>query len=170
MTPARHIRVCIHSQSLTVTSQDGCHLLSCPVSTSSRGHGATPGSFKTPTGNFRIHAKIGADEPPGTVFSARKPIGLWSPSPDKPETEDLILTRIIQIDGLDPENSNTLERHIYFHGTNQEGLIGTPASHGCIRLRNRDMLQLFDLVSVGDPVTIAAPEANPTPDTMARFL
>jgi lipoprotein-anchoring transpeptidase ErfK/SrfK len=153
--PQRHIRVRIEDQSLTLTDSNDKCLMVCPVSTSSRGTGFEPGSYKTPTGNFRIHRKIGAGQPEGTVFSAREPVGIWSPNSDASETDDLILTRILQLDGLDPENANTLERYIYFHGTNHEALIGTPASHGCIRLRNDDMLRLFDLVSDGDLVVIS---------------
>ena len=69
---------------------------------------------------------------------------------------DHVLTRILWLSGLDPENSNTRDRFIYIHGTNQEDLIGTPASHGCIRLRNADMIALFDAVEVGDRVEIEA--------------
>jgi hypothetical protein len=67
---------------------------------------------------------------------------------------DLVLSRILRLDGLDPENANTMDRFIYFHGTNQEHLIGQPVSHGCIRLRNDDMILLFDLVEVDDEVII----------------
>ncbi|MBX9578138.1 MAG: L,D-transpeptidase [Chthoniobacterales bacterium] len=74
----------------------------------------------------------------------------------KLKNTDHILTRILWLDGLDSENTNTHDRYIYIHGTNQENLIGTPASHGCIRLRNTDMIALFDAVEVGDRVEIAA--------------
>ena len=71
--------------------------------------------------------------------------------------EDLVLTRILTLDGLDPENANTLGRLVYIHGTNQEQLIGTPASHGCIRLRNDDMVLLHDMVPAGTRVEIPPP-------------
>jgi hypothetical protein len=71
--------------------------------------------------------------------------------------EDLVLTRILTLDGLDPGNANTLERFVYIHGTNQEQLIGTPASHGCIRLRNADMITLHDMIPAGTPVEILPP-------------
>ena len=70
--------------------------------------------------------------------------------------EDHILTRILWLGGLDPENANTHDRYIYIHGTNQEELIGRPASHGCIRMCNPDMIALFDAVETGDRVEIAA--------------
>jgi len=123
-----------------------------PVSTASAGLGFEPGSNKTPTGRFRIAEKIGHGEPPWMVFKSRVPTGeIARPGGD----EDLILTRILWLEGLDPENSNTRERYIYFHGTNREDLIGTPASHGCIRLHNDDMLGLFAVVKEGTAVEIS---------------
>jgi lipoprotein-anchoring transpeptidase ErfK/SrfK len=70
--------------------------------------------------------------------------------------DDLILSRILWLEGLDPENANTVDRYIYIHGTNQEELIGTPASHGCVRMRNLDMIELYDLVAADAPVFIDA--------------
>ena len=67
-----------------------------------------------------------------------------------------MLTRILWLEGLDPENENTRDRYIYIHGTNQEELIGTPASHGCVRLRNDDMIELFNRLPEGAPVEITA--------------
>lgn len=151
MNSVRQIVVSVANQSLTLL-EDGQITFSCPVSTSSRGTGFEPGSFRTPTGNFRIHQKIGHGQPLGTIFSARSPVGLWHPGTHS--EDDLILTRILQLAGTDPENANTLDRYIYFHGTNHESLIGTPASHGCVRLKNDDMLHLFDLVAEQDAVII----------------
>ena len=122
-----------------------------PVSTSKHGLGTQEGSFRTPTGQFRICEKIGGGVAPWMSFKGRKPTGvIASPGGD----EDLILSRILWLEGLDPENSNTRGRFIYLHGTNQEELIGTPASHGCIRLRNRDMIELHDRVEKGTPVLV----------------
>ncbi len=81
------------------------------------------------------------------IFKGRAATGTLAESGGE---EDLILSRILWLDGLDPENSNTHERYIYLHGTNQEEQIGTPASHGCLRLRNLDMIDLFDRVDEGD--------------------
>ena len=123
-----------------------------PVSTAAAGVGFEPGSLRTPTGRFRIGEKIGGGAPPGTVFRSRVPVGFHvCPTPD-----DLILTRILWLDGLDPENANTRDRYIYIHGTNHEQLVGTPASHGCIRMRNADIVELFDRVEVGTEVRIEA--------------
>jgi L,D-transpeptidase YbiS len=124
-------------------------IFSAPVSTSRAGLGFEPGSFRTPTGLFRIHEKIGENAPSGTVFKGRVPVA-------EPPVfgDDLITSRILWLDGLEKENANTKERYIYIHGTNQEDRIGRPASHGCIRMRNEDILRLFDLVNVDTPVEI----------------
>ena len=123
-----------------------------PVSTSRFGLGFEPGSFKTPTGRFSVAEKIGAGAPLWAEFKSREPTGrIAEPGGES----DGVLTRILWLEGLDPENANTRERYIYFHGTNREDLIGTPASHGCVRLRNEDMVELFDLVPAGTPVVIA---------------
>ncbi|MEX1045323.1 MAG: L,D-transpeptidase [Chthoniobacterales bacterium] len=132
-----------------------------PVSTSRFGLGFTEGSFCTPTGHFVVREKIGAGVPPWTVFRARLDTGETAAPGGE---EDLVLTRILTLDGLDPANTNTLERFVYIHGTNQENLIGTPASHGCIRLRNDDMVALHDMIGAGTPVRIMAPRASSIPD------
>jgi phosphoserine phosphatase SerB len=126
-----------------------------PISTAEKGVGFQMGSYRTPTGRFVIQEKIGDGLPKWTIFSARQPVGEWKPgeSMDK----DLILARVIRIHGLDPENANTMERFVYLHGTNQEGCIGTASSHGCIRLKNDDMIELFDALPVGTPLEIIPP-------------
>ncbi len=145
------IEVSISGQSLALW--DGNRQVRCwPVSTSLYGIGFQEGSLKTPVGGFVIREKIGADAPPGTIFKARQPVGLWQPGMDT--TEDLVLTRILRLDGIEPRNANTFDRYVYIHGTNGEDRIGRPASHGCVRLRNRDMIELFELVRAGDPVWI----------------
>jgi L,D-transpeptidase YbiS len=125
-----------------------------PVSTSKFGLGFEEGSFKTPTGKFRIARKIGGRAAPWTIFRARQNTGLLAKPGGK---EDLVLTRILTLDGLERQNANSLARYIYIHGTNQEDLIGTPASHGCVRLRNSDMISLHRMVPAGTPVRIVAP-------------
>ncbi len=127
---------------------------SWPVSTSKFGLGTKEGSFKTPLGAFQIREKHGEGAEWGTIFKGRKAVGLWKPG-DETE-EDLVLTRILWLDGLQPHNANTFERYVYIHGTNGEDRIGRPASHGCVRLANSDMIELFDLVPVGTPVWITA--------------
>lgn len=142
--PPSQIVIDVTRQRLDLLSETGETVDSWPVSTSKNGLGTEEGSFQTPTGQFRICAKIGEGAPPWTIFKSRRETGvLASPGGE----EDLILSRILWLDGLDLENLNTRDRHIYIHGTNQEELIGTPASHGCIRLRNDDMIALYERVT-----------------------
>jgi len=89
--------------------------------------------------------------PIGTVFKGRRPIAA---SVDRSAEEDLITSRILWLDGLDENNANTKERYIYIHGTNHEHSIGQPTSNGCIRMRNADVIRLFDLVEAGVLVEI----------------
>ena len=152
MTAARILRVSMARQEVAL-ERAGHAPLVFQVSTAANGAGSAMDSGCTPTGRFRIAEKIGTGAPLGTIFIARKPTGLWQPG-DAAEG-DLVLSRILRLDGLDPENSNTMDRFIYFHGTNQEHLIGQPVSHGCIRLRNDDIIVLFELVEVDDVVMIA---------------
>jgi L,D-transpeptidase YbiS len=126
-------------------------LFEAPVSTSRFGLGFENGSGKTPTGQFRICQKIGADMPIGTVFKGRKPVA----EPFNWATEqDLITSRILWLEGLDEQNAETKERYIYIHGTNHERSIGQPVSGGCIRMRNADVIRLFDAVDEGAIVEI----------------
>lgn len=145
------IEVFISGQLLTLW--DGTRQVRAwPVSTSAFGVGFAEGSLKTPVGGFVIREKIGAGAPEGTIFRARQPAGLWRPG--MATEEDLVLTRILRLDGIEARNANTFDRYVYIHGTNGEDRISRPASHGCVRLRNRDMIDLFDLVREGDPVWI----------------
>lgn len=124
-----------------------------PCSTSKFGLGFTEGSNKTPLGSFEVREKHGDGAALGTIFKSRQPVGLWTPGMET--QSDLVLTRILWLQGLEARNANTFQRYIYFHGTNDEGSIGRPASHGCIRMRNREIIELFDLVPVGTPVWIS---------------
>lgn len=128
---------------------------SYPVSTSAKGVGFQMGSLRTPYGRFVVSEKIGHNEVTGTVFRERKPQGLWLP--DNVTSEDLALTRILRLAGLDTANANTMDRCIYIHGTNREDLIGQPVSHGCIRMRNADVIELFRSVPEGTPLVIQPP-------------
>jgi lipoprotein-anchoring transpeptidase ErfK/SrfK len=148
----KSIHVSIRDQRLTL-KENGTAIRSFPVSTSRFGIGTEEGSMKTPTGQFRIAQKIGSDMPSETIFRSRVPL---QPSDPLPETEDLIMSRILWLDGLEVENTNTRDRFIYIHGTKHEGKIGTPASCGCVRMRNADVVELFDLVDEGTPVVIEA--------------
>ena len=144
------IDISIKDQRLTLT-RDGESIRSYPVSTSHFGIGTEEGSMKTPLGSFRIAEKIGDSAAPGTIFKARVALGPDDPLPD---TEDFVTTRILWLDGLDEENANTRGRYIYIHGTKHEDKIGTPDSHGCIRMRNTDVIELFDLVDGTTQVVI----------------
>jgi len=122
-----------------------------PVSTSRFGLGTEPGSFKTPLGRFEISKKVGGGAELGAVFKGRVPTGETGV---ESSPEDLVQTRILWLHGLDEENANTLGRYIYIHGTNHEEEIGRPASHGCIRMRNADVAELYELVAEGTPISI----------------
>jgi lipoprotein-anchoring transpeptidase ErfK/SrfK len=144
------IDISLKEQRLTLT-RDGEMVRSFPISSSRFGIGTEEGSMKTPLGNFRISEKIGHDAAPGTIFKSRVPLG---PDDPLPNTEDFVTTRILWLDGLDAENANTHDRFIYIHGTKHEDKIGTPDSHGCIRMRNADVIELFDLVDETTQVVI----------------
>jgi lipoprotein-anchoring transpeptidase ErfK/SrfK len=123
-----------------------------PVSTSKFGLGDWPGSRFTPLGQLEIAKKIGDNAPPGAVFKDRRRTGEIV-LPDSPG-RDPIVTRILWLRGLEPQNTNAFTRDIYIHGTPEERLIGTPASYGCIRMRSGDIIKLYDVVGVGAAVTI----------------
>ena len=132
-----------------------------PVSTARNGAGEQEGSFCTPRGAHRIAQKIGDGAPRFAVFSAREATGeIWTPQLEAADPgRDWILSRILWLDGLEPGrnqggNVDSHARYIYIHGTNEEDKIGTPVSHGCIRMRNDDVVALFDLVSVDTRVNI----------------
>jgi L,D-transpeptidase YbiS len=145
------IRVDIPSQTLDLLDLQGDLLQRYPVSTSTYGTGFEPGSHRTPTGNFRVESKWGDGAPEGEIFVGRKATGRFGKTED---TEDHVQTRILWLEGLDAENSNTHSRYIYIHGTNAEHLLGTPASHGCVRMSNADVVDLFERVAIGTAVRI----------------
>lgn len=149
------IRINLSRQELAL-EESGKILFQCPVSSGKAGTGHEEGSGKTPTGHFRICQKIGEGAPEDTIFVSRRASGRYpSAIPENlNEHSDLILTRILWLDGLEPHNANTRSRYIYIHGTNHPELLGTPASHGCIRLSPPDMLALFGLVEEGTEVSI----------------
>lgn len=124
-----------------------------PVSTSRFGLGSEEGSQRTPLGRFVIGEKIGVDAPQRAVFRSRLPTGEIAGEGGQ---EDLVLTRILWLDGIEESNRNTRDRYIYIHGTNQETLLGTAASHGCVRMRNADIAEFFNEVGEGTPVEIVA--------------
>lgn len=129
-----------------------------PVSTAAAGAGNRFGSFQTPLGKHRIAEKIGEGLPLFSAFRARQSFCVYDPDTDDPAM-DWILTRILWLSGCETGKNrrgsvDTHSRYIYIHGTHEEGKIGSPASHGCIRMRNKDMLELFEYIVVGESVRI----------------
>lgn len=153
MNPTTRIKISLDQQTLELHTDDQS-VRSFAISSAEKGMGFAEGSLRTPTGRFAISEKIGDDQPIHTRFQARVPTGTWNPG-DFTE-DDLILTRILRLEGLDAQNANTMDRYIYIHGTNREDLLGSPASHGCIRLSNSDMIELFNSVEKDLEVTIAS--------------
>ncbi|PWM08783.1 MAG: hypothetical protein DBY00_09260 [Flavobacteriales bacterium] len=159
--PMGKILVDISRQRLTLFGDDGNAEKEYPCSTSRFGPGNAEGSEKTPVGLHRIAEKYGDGEPLGMIFSSREPTGKTAAvnhSPT-PSGADLITTRILRLEGLQPglnkgRGIDSYERYIYIHGTPEEGLIGTPASHGCIRMKNDDIAELYPLCPVGLTVEI----------------
>ena len=123
-----------------------------PVSTSKFGLSDRPGSYGTPLGKLEIAEKIGDGAPPGTVFKDRhrtgEIVGVDSPG------RDPIVTRILWLRGREAQNQNAFRRDIYIHGTPEERNIGRPMSYGCIRMRSRDIINLYEVVGPGAEVTI----------------
>jgi len=146
----KSIHISIRDQILTL-KEDETPVRTYSVSTSRFGIGTAKGSFKTPMGRFRVAEKIGGEMPVGTIFRSRVPLKAGAPLPP---TDDLVMSRILWLDGLDEQNANTRERFIYIHGTKHETKIGRPASCGCVRMRNADVVELFDLVDLETPVII----------------
>ena len=131
------------------------------VSTAKRGLGEKNGSLCTPRGRHIVRAKIGAGQPLNAVFVRRRPTGeVWSPElHDRYPGRDWILTRILWLSGCEPGKNrlgevDTMRRYIYIHGTPDTSRMGVPGSIGCIRMRNRDIVELFDLLPPYTPVQI----------------
>jgi lipoprotein-anchoring transpeptidase ErfK/SrfK len=157
------IRVSIPDQTLTLADDHGREVRSYPVSTAAKGAGERAGSHCTPRGRHVIRAKIGAGAPPNTVFVGRRPTGeLWSPAlAARYPNRDWILTRILWLSGCEVGFNrlgevDTMRRYVYIHGTPDTMEIGKPGSIGCVRMRNADIVELFDLVPAGTPVDISA--------------
>ena len=131
------------------------------VSTATKGVGEKNGSFCTPRGKHIVRAKIGAGQPPNAVFVRRRPTGeIWSPELGaKYPGRDWMLTRILWLSGREPGKNrlgdvDTMRRYIYLHGAPDSAQMGKPGSIGCVRMRNRDIVELFDLVPPYTPVEI----------------
>lgn len=155
------IRISIAQQTLTLIGESEKVLQSYSVSTALRGAGERCGSFCTPRGKHLIRARIGAGMPENTVFAARRPTGeiysaeLASAHPGR----DWILTRILWLSGCEAGfnrlgDVDTMRRFIYIHGCPDSEPMGVPRSHGCIRMHNPDIVELFDRVTAYTPVEI----------------
>ncbi|MCL2876420.1 MAG: L,D-transpeptidase [Betaproteobacteria bacterium] len=155
------IRIDIDRQELELFDADGACIRRYLVSTASNGVGECNDSGCTPRGRHRIRARIGVGMPLGTVFRGRRPTGeIWTPelAASNPE-RDWILSRILWLCGEESGINrggrvDSMRRYIYIHGTGEDQPMGKPRSHGCIRMRNCDVIELFELVSVGTPVEI----------------
>jgi len=158
--PASFIDISVPNQELAVVEGASIQQI-YPVSTAKNGAGEQKGSYCTPRGWHQIRAKIGGNQPLNTVFVGRRATGeiydnrLKQQYPER----DWILTRILWLGGLEPGrnrygNVDSTWRYIYIHGTPDEMMRGYPDSHGCIRMKNADITQLFDDVAVGMKVFI----------------
>jgi len=156
----RWIRIDLRRQRLELVEGDRI-AATYPVSTAARGAGERTGSEQTPRGAHEVRELIGAGAPCGAVFVGRRPTGeicteaLCAAHPDR----DWILTRVIWLSGLEDGRNkggdvDSYDRYIYIHGTSDEASLGTPASHGCVRMRNTDVITLFDRIEVGMLVRI----------------
>ena len=131
------------------------------ISTALKGIGQNKNSFQTPIGTHYIRAKIGKDLPPLSIFEARRPTGrIWNKEDaESHPNHDWILSRILWLSGKEfginrLGNSDTMQRYIYIHGTHDEDKLGNPVSHGCIRMSNNDVIELFNLIPIGTIVNI----------------
>jgi len=157
------IEISIPDQTLTLFDTLGGVKARYSISTAKNGVGCLKNSGCTPLGEHIIRAKIGANMPENTVFVGRRPTGevctpeLIAQFPDR----DWILTRILWLSGTETGknrlgNVDTMQRYIYIHGSPDSAEMGKIGSHGCVRMRNADIIELFDWVDVGTPVLISA--------------
>jgi L,D-transpeptidase YbiS len=156
----KSVRINIADQTLELR-EDGKPISRYSVSTSKNGAGEKNGSFCTPRGRHIIRAKIGAGAPVNTVFVKRRPTGeIYNPElGGRFPGRDWMLTRLLWLSGCEPGfnrlgDVDTMRRYIYIHGSPDSAAMGQPGSIGCIRMRNRDLMELFELVEPGTPVEI----------------
>ena len=154
------IDIDIARQLLSLTDK-GKPIRQYSISTSKNGPGEHNGSFCTPRGRHLVRAKIGAGQPLGSVFSRRRPTGeIWTPALHAAHPgRDWMLTRILWLSGCEVGKNrlgdvDTMRRYIYIHGSPDTAQMGTPGSIGCVRMRNADIIDLFDLVPPYSPVDI----------------
>ena len=157
-----HIEVDISEQRLYLI-ENNLIKASYPISTSKYGEGSIENSFKTPLGEHSIKEMIGEEAEINTIFTSRINTKRSATIIDQFEDSDndYVTSRIMWLDGEEDGfnkggNVDSFRRYIYIHGTHEEGLIGTKASHGCIRMFNYDVIELFNLVNIGTKVLIRA--------------
>ncbi len=145
--------ISVARQTLQLLDDAGAVLRQYSVSTAKAGVGEISGSFQTPRGRHIIRAKIGAGQPLNTVFVRRRPTGeIWTPElAEQFPGRDWILTRILWLSGCQPGQNrlgcvDTMRRYVYLHGSPDSAEMGVPGSHGCVRMRNADIVDLFDRV------------------------
>lgn len=156
------LRISVARQLMQLVDDQGALLREYPVSTALAGVGEVSGSYQTPRGLHVVRAKIGGGLPENTVFVRRRPTGeIWTPElSEQFPGRDWILTRILWLSGCQPGHNrlgcvDTMRRYIYIHGSPDTAEMGVPGSHGCIRMRNADIVALFDLLPCYTPVEIA---------------
>lgn len=156
----RYLHISIYSQTLSAF-EDQQKVFEFAVSTAINGVGCDEGSGKTPFGEHYIRAKIGSNQPVNSVFVGRRPTGeIYSPSlAEQFPNRDWILSRILWLCGKEIGKNrlgsvDSMARYIYIHGTPDSEPMGVAKSHGCVRMRNSDVVKLFDWVPVGCPVMI----------------
>ncbi len=146
--------------------ENGQRRAAFPVSTSKFGIGDKPSSYRTPLGTLQVSRKVGQGAPTGAVFKALRATGevLRPNTPGR----DPIVTRVLCLSGTDTGTRNAASRGIYIHGTPEESKIGRPASYGCVRMKSKDIVRLFDTISVGTKVTITPLSYNKVAASFAR--
>jgi hypothetical protein len=154
------IKISIDEQRLQLLEQDRV-VMDVAVATAANGPGEIRHSECTPRGWHKVRAKIGAGCAPNTVFVGRRPTGeIYSPALKESEPErDWMLTRILWLCGLEPGRNrlgevDSMRRYIYIHGCPEEDAMGVPSSHGCVKMRNDEVIDLFERVPVGTKVLI----------------
>ncbi len=155
------LRVSVARQLMSLIDDAGQLLKEYPISTAKAGVGEISGSYQTPRGQHVIRAKIGAGQPDNTVFVRRRPTGeLWTPELAKQHPgRDWILTRILWLSGCEPGfnrlgERDTMRRYVYIHGSPENAQMGVPGSHGCIRMHNADIVELFERIPCYSEVLI----------------
>jgi len=154
------VLVSVRDQKMMVV-KDGRAVKSYPISTSKFGLGDKPGSKHTPLGTMRVARKIGSGAPSGAVFKSRRRTGevLRPNAPGR----DPIVSRILWLKGTEYKNRHAYRRYIYIHGTPEEWRLGSPASYGCIRMKSRDVIDLYRRVGIGAEVNVIRGSLFSTP-------